>query len=281
MNKSKNINFINIFIVSITAFLFLMPILYMFSTSLRPMNESFSLPPKWLPSTFYFENYLYVIFEMKLPMLKIFYNTFKITFIVTIVQLFTCSLSAYAFAKLKFPFKNTLFILLLSSLMIPQQVLIVPLFLLMRDFQLIDNHWSVILVNLGSTAFGVLLLRQHYLTLPNELIDSAQIDGANHLQIYFRIALPLSKSALAALGIIVSNNVWNNFFYPYIFLNDMNNYTLPLGLALLSGNPGAFSEDKDVILMAAVGFAVIPVLIVFIIGQRWIVEAFTKSGLKG
>jgi len=253
----------------------------MFSTSLRPMNESFSLPPKWLPSTFYFENYLYVIFEMKLPMLKIFYNTLKITFIVTIVQLFTCSLSAFAFAKLKFPFKNTLFILLLSSLMIPQQVLIVPLFLLMKDFQLIDNHWSVILVNLGSTAFGVFLLRQHYMTLPNELIDSAQIDGANHLQIYFKIALPLSKSALAALGIIIFNNVWNNFFYPYIFLNDMNNYTLPLGLALLSGNPGAFSEDKDVILMAAVGFAVIPVLIVFIIGQRWIVEAFTKSGLKG
>ena len=273
MNKYENINLINIFIVSISAFLFLMPILYMFSTSLRPMNESFSLPPKWLPSTFYFENYLYVIFEMKLPMLIIFYNTLKITFIVTIVQLFTCSLSAFAFAKLKFPFKNTLFILLLSSLMIPQQVLIVPLFLLMRDFQLIDNHWSVILVNLGSTAFGVFLLRQHYMTLPNELIDSAQIDGANHLQ--------LSKSALAALGIIIFNNVWNNFFYPYIFLNDMNNYTLPLGLALLSGNPGAFSEDKDVILMAAVGFAVIPVLFVFIIGQRWIVEAFTKSGLKG
>ena len=210
MNNYKNINILNIFLVSVSAFLFL-TILYMFSTSLRPMNESF-IASKMLPSTFYFENYLYVIFEMKLPMLKIFYNTFKITFIVTVIQLFACSLSAYAFAKLRFPFKNTLFIILLSSLMIPQQVLIVPLFLLMRDFQLIDNHWSVIVVNLGSTAFGVLLLRQHYMTLPNELIDSAQMDGANHLQIYLRIALPLSKSALAALGIIISNNVWNNFF---------------------------------------------------------------------
>ena len=124
-------------------------------------------------------------------------------------------------------------------------------------------------------------LNMQLMKLPNELIDSAQIDGANHIQIFFKIALPLSKSALAALGIIIFNNVWNNFFYPYIFLNDMNNYTLPLGLALLSGNPGSFSEDKDVILMAAVGFAVLPVLIVFIIGQRWIVEAFTKSGLKG
>ena len=281
-DNNKKINIINFLLVTVTAVFFLMPILYMFSTSLRPMNESFSLPPKWLPETFIFENYLYVIFEMKLPIVKIFLNTFKITFVVTLIQLFACSLSAYAFAKMKFSFKTPLFILLLASLMIPQQVLIVPLFLMMRDLKLIDNHLSVILVNLGSMAFGVFLLRQHYLTLPNDLIDSAKIDGASDFQIFYKIALPLSKSALAALGIIVFNNVWNNFFYPYIFLNDIDNYTLPLGLALLSGLGGSYGgEDKDVILMAAVGFAVIPVLIVFIIGQRWIVEAFTKSGLKG
>lgn len=263
-------------LLTIAAILVLMPLLWMFSTSLRPVAESLKLPPAWLPTQFRIDNYA-APFESNVPFELFFVNSMKITLAVTFGQLVTCSLAGYAFARLRFPGRELLFIVLLASLMIPGQVTIIPIFLLMRSLGLIDNPLAIILPGLIS-AFGVFLMRQFFKQMPQELFDAARVDGAGHIRSFFQIALPLAGPALATLGIITFNAIWNSYFLPLIFLNSWHNMTLPQGIALLTGYMGA--GDPSVV-MAAVTMAIIPVLIVFIAAQRWIIEALTRSGLKG
>lgn len=263
-------------LLTIAAILVIMPLLWMFSTSLRPLSESLQLPPAWLPTEFRIENYAGP-FESNVPFELLFVNSIKITLAVTLGQLVTCSMAGYAFARLRFPGREFLFLLLLASLMIPSQVTIIPIFLLMRSLGLIDNHLAIILPGLIS-AFGVFLMRQSFKQMPQELFDAARVDGAGHIRSFFQIALPLAGPALATLGIITFNAIWNSYFLPLIFLNSWHNMTLPQGIALLTGYMGA--GDPSVV-MAAVTMAIIPVLIVFIAAQRWIIEALTRSGLKG
>lgn len=263
-------------ILTIAAILVLMPLLWMFSTSLRPVSESFNLPPQWLPTEFRIENYI-APFESNVPFEALFVNSMKITLAVTAGQLVTCSLAGYAFARLRFPGRNFLFILLLASLMVPGQVTIIPIFLLMRSLGLIDNHLAIILPGLIS-AFGVFLMRQFFKQMPQELFDAARVDGAGHIRSFLQIAMPLAGPALATLGIITFNAIWNSYFLPLIFLNSWGNMTLPQGIALLTGYMGSGNPS---IVMAAVTMAILPVLAVFIFAQRWIIEALTRSGLKG
>lgn len=263
-------------ILTIAAILVLMPLLWMFSTSLRPVSESFNLPPQWLPTEFRIENYI-APFESNVPFEALFANSMKITLAVTAGQLVTCSLAGYAFARLRFPGRNFLFILLLASLMVPGQVTIIPIFLLMRSLGLIDNHLAIILPGLIS-AFGVFLMRQFFKQMPQELFDAARVDGAGHIRSFLQIAMPLAGPALATLGIITFNAIWNSYFLPLIFLNSWGNMTLPQGIALLTGYMGSGNPS---VVMAAVTMAILPVLAVFIFAQRWIIEALTRSGMKG
>ena len=263
-------------ILTIAAILVMLPLLWMFSTSLRPTSESFQLPPQWLPTQFRFENYL-APFESSVPFVDLFFNSMKITLAVTLGQLVTCSLAGYAFARLRFWGRDFLFLLLLASLMVPGQVTIIPIFLLMRDLGLIDNHLAIILPGLIS-AFGVFLMRQFFKQMPQELFDAARVDGAGHIRSFMQIALPLAGPALATLGIITFNAIWNSYFLPLIFLNSWHKMTLPQGIALLTGYMGSGNPS---VVMAAVTMAILPVLIVFILAQRWIIEALTRSGLKG
>jgi len=186
-------------------------------------------------------------------------------------------MAGFAFARLRFPARHLLFILLLASLMVPNQVTVIPIFLLMRTFGLIDTHLSIILPGLVS-AFGVFMMRQFYLSLPQELIDAAKLDGAGPWRLYTRIALPLSTPALAALGIISFNATWNSYFYPLIFLNSWEKMTLPQGVALLQGY---MQSGNPSVVMAAVTLAILPVLAIFLVAQRWIVDAFVNAGIKG
>lgn len=263
-------------LLTIAAILVIMPLLWMFSTSLRPISESLQLPPAWLPTQFRFENYLGP-FESNVPFELLFVNSIKITLAVTLGQLVTCSMAGYAFARLRFPGREFLFMLLLASLMIPSQVTIIPIFLLMRSLGLIDNHLSIILPGLIS-AFGVFLMRQAFKQMPQELFDAARVDGAGHIRSFLQIALPLAGPMLATLAIITFNAIWNAYFLPLIFLNSWDNMTLPQGIAMLTGYMGAGNPS---VVMAAVTMAIIPVLLVFIAAQRWIIEALTRSGLKG
>ena len=263
-------------LLTVAAILVVMPLLWMFSTSLRPTAESYRLPPQWLPTQFRIENYL-APFESNVPFANLFVNSLKITLAVTLGQLVTCSLAGYAFARLRFPGRNLLFLLLLASLMVPGQVTIIPIFLTMRSLGLIDNHLAIILPGLVS-AFGVFLMRQFFKTLPQELLDAARVDGAGHMRVFWQIALPLAGPSLATLGIITFNAIWNSYFLPLIFLNSWDNMTLPQGIAMLTGYMGAGNPS---VVMAAVTMAILPVLIIFIVAQRWIIEALTRTGIKG
>ena len=272
-------NFGDIFsfaLLTIAAILVMMPLAWMFSTSLRPTTESFQLPPAWLPTQFRWENYL-APFESSVPFVDLFINSMRITLAVTAGQLVTCSLAGYAFARLRFPGRDLLFLLLLASLMVPGQVTIIPIFLLMRDLGLIDNPLAIILPGLIS-AFGVFLMRQFFKQMPQELFDAARVDGAGHIRSFLQIALPLAGPAMATLGIITFNATWNAYFLPLIFLNSWHKMTLPQGIALLTGYMGSGNPS---VVMAAVTMAILPVLFVFIVAQRWIIEALTRSGLKG
>jgi len=263
-------------ILTIAAILVMMPLAWMFSTSLRPAQESYQLPPAWLPTDFRWENYI-APFESSVPFVDLFINSMRITVAVTLGQLVTCSLAGYAFARLRFPGRDLLFLLLLGSLMVPFQVTIIPIFLLMRDLGLIDNPLAIILPGLIS-AFGVFLMRQFFKQMPQELFDAARVDGAGHVRSFLQIALPLAGPAMATLAIITFNATWNAYFLPLVFLNSWHKMTLPQGIALLTGYMGSGNPS---VVMAAVTMAIIPVLIVFIALQRWIIEALTRSGLKG
>jgi len=278
-------NFINLYklpdvaatiLLGVGAVLMALPFLWMFSTSLRPSAESYKLPPAWLPTEWHFENYL-AVFQSSVPIVAFALNSVKVTFSVTLGQLITCSMAGFAFARLRFPFRNLLFILLLASLMVPGQVTIIPVFIIMRELGLVDNHLSIILPFLTS-AFGVFLMRQFFLTLPQDLIDAAKIDGAGYWRIFTQVALPLAGPPLSALAIITFNNTWNNYFYPLIFLNTWEKMTLPLGITALRGY---LESGNASVVMASVALAIMPVLLVFLLAQRWFITGITRTGIKG
>ena len=265
-----------ILILSLGAMLMVLPFIWMFSTSLRPSAESFRLPPAWFPTEWHFENYASV-FQANVPILRFARNSIFVTFFVMFGQLITCSMAGYAFARVRFPGRNFLFVVLLASLMVPGQVTIIPVFIIMRQLGLVDNLWSIILPFLTS-AFGVFLLRQHFMTMPQDLIDAAKIDGAGQWLIFRRIALPLAGPSLAALAILTFNTTWNNYFYPLVFLNTAEKMTLPLGITALRGS---FSSGNASVVMAAISMTILPILLIFLVAQRWFIAGVTQTGLKG
>jgi multiple sugar transport system permease protein len=257
------------------AVLMMLPFIWMFSTSLRDAAESFSLPPMWLPTQVHSENYQSVL--SGLPLVQFVLNSVKIATLITLGQLATCSLAAFAFARLRFPGRDSLFIVLLGSLMVPIQVTIIPIFIIVRILGLLDTHESIIIPSLVS-AFGVFLLRQFFLTIPNELEDAARIDGAGFFTIYRRIFLPLAGPGLSALAIFTFNYHWNEFFRPLLFLSTWERMTLPLGLTIMRGYLGTGNVAA---IMAGISLAIIPILIIFLLAQRYLIEGITLTGLKG
>lgn len=267
---------ISLFVLAIGSVLMLMPLLWTFSTSLRPMAESYDLPPNFFPTSWHWENYE-AVFNSPVPLARFTGNSVFVTVCVTLGQLITCSMAGYAFARMSFKGKNVLFIILLAALMVPIQVTIIPTFIIMKNLGLVDSLFSLILPALISP-FGVFLMRQHFLSLPHELVDAARIDGATHWVIFIRIAIPLAGPALSGLGILTFNSSWNAYFQPLIFINTWERMTLPLGIAGLRQYMGAGNPS---IVLAAVTLAVVPVVVVFLLAQRWIIEGMVRSGIKG
>lgn len=252
------------------------PFLWMVATSMRPATQAFDLPPTWIPWPLRPDNYQAAV-TGPVPLLKNMFNSAVIAIAVALGQIITCPLAGYAFARLRFPGRNILFVILLTSLMVPIHVTIIPLFVLMRNIGLVNNPLSLILPGITG-AFGVFLMRQFFLTLPGELLEAGRIDGASAFTTYRAIALPLAKPALTALGIIAFLGAWNAYFVPLIFLNNINTATMPIALVLMLG-PNRSGNVAEI--MAATTIAIIPALIVFLVAQRWIVESMTRSGLKG
>jgi len=255
--------------------LILAPIIWTISTSLRLGSESFTVPPKWIPTDFRIKNYQDVF--SKVPFATLILNSAIFTTSIVLGQLFTAALAGYAFARLKFPGGKVLFWLILATMMIPIQATIIPQFILISKLGLTNTLWALILPALP-TAFGTFLLRQYFLTVPIEMDHSAVIDGANQWQIFFYVYLPLVKPGLAVLAVLSFNFHWNEFFRPLIFLNTIDKFPITLGIFELQGY---FMTGSISVVLAGVVLSLIPVIIIYLLGQRYFIEGIMSGALKG
>lgn len=260
----------------VMAILTLMPFLWVVSTSLRTPAQSFTLPPKWIPVDMDFTNYTQV-FE-QIPFWRQLGNSFIITLSVVAGQLITASLAGYAFARLRFPGRNALFWIVLATLMIPGQATIIPVFILVsRILGLYDTLGALIVPGLA-TAFGTFLLRQYFMAIPDDFEEAALIDGANQWQIFQKIYLPLASPGMAILAVLTFNAKWNDYFSPLIFMNTKEYFPITLGIVDLQGYMGTGSIS---VVLAGIVLSTIPVILIYILGQRYLVEGLMAGGVKG
>jgi multiple sugar transport system permease protein len=265
--------FIYALILAITVIM-LLPFAWMLSASLKLDRDVFSFPIEWIPAHPRWQNYIDI--WTKIPLGLFVYNTTKLTVIVTLLQLLTSSFAAYAFAKLRFAYREALFLAYIATIAMPWQVYMVPQFLLMRDLGLNNTHMALICLQ-AFTAFGVFLMRQFYMSIPDELCEAARIDGMNEYQIWAQIMLPLSKPALSTLTIFTFVTTWNDFLGPLIYLTKTELKTIQVGLRMFITQ---YSTEYGLIMAASI-VSLIPVVAVFLVLQRFFVEGIASTGLKG
>ncbi|MDQ0877421.1 multiple sugar transport system permease protein [Paenibacillus sp. V4I3] len=251
------------------------PFLWMAFSGLKDLAQIFQVPPTLFPNPWRWENISRSLTAM--PFDKAYINSAYISVIVVLSQLLTCSMAAFSFAKIDFPFRNVLFILFLSMLMVPEQVTIVPLYIILKNLGWLDTHLSLIVPDALFSAFGVFLLRQFFMGIPRDLSEAAYVDGASMWKIYWRIMVPLIRPALASLAIVSFLGNWNSFFKPVIFLSSTDNFTVPL---MLSTFKGLYVTDWT-LMMSGSAIAVMPVLLVYLVLQRNIIEGISMTGIKG
>lgn len=262
-------------ILILIAVIMAIPFIWMLSASIKSDREVFQMDPFVLiPKNPKWSNYAKI--WTKIPMLTFVKNTVVLTIIVTFLQLFTSSFAAYAFAKLRFKFRNGLFLAYIATIAMPWQVYMVPQFLMMRSFGLNDKLLAMICLQAFS-AFGVFMMKQFYEGIPNELSEAARIDGMTEYQIYSHIMLPLSKPALSTLTIFTFVNTWNDYLGPLIYLKSESKKTIQLGLKMFISQ---YSSDYGLIMAGSV-LSLIPVIIVFMCLQKYFVEGVASTGLKG
>lgn len=273
--------------LSLLALVFVFPFIWAFLTSLKADAEVFEAG-RWLPSVWRFDNYARAVNSYNLP--RYFLNSLLVALIVTFAHLILASTAGYAFARLRFPGREALFAMVIATLMVPSQATLVPLFILVKHwpllgdndllgrggFGMLDTYW-VLTVPMFATAYGTFLLRQFFLNLPVELEDAARIDGSSEFGIYWRIVLPLSGPAMATLGIFSFQNVWNDFVWPLVTTRSDAMKTIQVGLAQFRRE----GTTDWTLLMAGTMIATIPILIVFLFGQRFFTRGIALTGLKG
>jgi multiple sugar transport system permease protein len=251
----------------------LLPFIWMVLTSFKDLGDIFSYPPKWLPSRFHFENYARAF--QAAPFGRYYLNSLFVALTVTFGQLITCSMAAYAFARLKFYGRDVIFYIFLGTMMIPGQVTMIPSFMVLYWLGWVDSYKALIIPGLAS-AFGTFLLRQFFMTIPRELEEAAYIDGCSRWRVLTRIILPLSKPALATLAIFTFMGVFNDFLWALIVVNSEELRTVQLGLAIFRDR---YLTEWD-LLMAGSVTAIVPILIVFFFAQKYFIQGITLSGLK-
>jgi multiple sugar transport system permease protein len=250
------------------------PFLWMLSTSLSSQKDLFAFPPKWIPNPIVFENYKTVLDIM--PFWRYYGNTLYVAITVTTLQLLTSSLAGFAFARLKFPGREALFMLYVATMMIPFQVTLIPNFLLMRNFGWIDS-FKALIIPASFSPFSTFLLRQFFCSIPAELDDAARIDGASSFRIWWQIIMPLATPALATVGILCFLGQWNSFLWPLVVINSPEKRVLQVALASFRGE---FTTHWELI-MAGTSLSLIPLLVVYIIGQRWFIRGIALTGMGG
>jgi multiple sugar transport system permease protein len=251
-----------------------LPFVWMLSTSLKLPADIFAYPPVWIPRQIAWNNYAQALAAM--PFGRFYFNSFVVAAGVTILQLLTASLAAFAFARLRFPGSNILFLLYLATLMVPFQVTMLPNFILMGLLGWNDTYQALILPPAFS-AFSTFLLRQYFRGIPIDLDEAARIDGASSFRIWWQVILPLGAPALAALSIFIFLNSWNDFLWPLVITNSLEMRTLPVGLSTFQGE---YSVRWN-LLMAGSVIAMAPVVALYVIGQKWFVRGITFTGMGG
>ncbi len=274
MQSSNKRSLLKTFVLVIMACVFILPLLWMVFASLKNTNEVFS--QNWFPADWKWENYGMVWTNPQISMLRSFYNSIFIVVLGSLGQLILASLAAYAFAKIQFRGKNVIFFLFLASLMIPSQVTILPRFALFFELSLYNTLWSIVLPA-WFNATAIFLLRQFYLSLPDDLMEAARIDGAGHLRIFNMIMMPLTKPAMVSVLVLSFIRLWNEYLDPLVFLSDKKMYTIALAIQFY-----LFDEaQRYELTMAAATSAIVPTVIIFIFCQKYFVEGIATSGLKG
>ncbi len=275
MNKRKfnTASLLSYMLIIIAALIMTLPLLWMVSTSLKTNQYTLRMPPKYIPEhpTFISYKTLFSLF----PMMRMLVNSIVVSVFVTGGQILTSLMAGYALARIQFKGRNLLFLIFLATMMVPYQVTLIPLFISMRYLGWLNSYLGLI-VPILHTAFGTFLMRQALVTIPREIEESAFIDGANHLQVFSRIIVPLAKPAIATLMVLAFMASWNSFLWPLIVANSENMMTLPVGLAALHGR----YETKWNMVMAGGVISLIPIVIVFLIGQRYFIQGISRSGIK-
>jgi len=257
----------------VASLLSLAPLLWMVSASLMPSGQATAYPPHFLPQTVTFEQYRSLF--TRLDVARYAGNSILLATAVTLISLLFNSMAGYAFAKFRFSGRDTVFRLLLAALVIPGQVTMLPLFLMLKSMGLINSYWGVIIPGLASI-FGIFLVRQYALSVPDSILDAARVDGAGEFRVYWSIFLPACTPMLVTLAIFTFMGTWNDFLWPLIVLTDDNLYTLPVAVANLLGE---HAQDVELMMAGAV-ITVLPVVIVFLALQRYYIEGIVSGGVK-
>jgi len=275
MVHKKNWGKISFYLIaSIIAMVILIPFFWMISTSLKERGALMTIPIQWIPDKVSFEAYqkLFKVFPFGRSIL----NSFYVAVMTTFITISSAAMAAYVFAKIEFKGREKIFALYLATMMIPGQVTMIPNFLVLKYMGLLNTFTGLMLPSLIN-AFGTFILRQNMMTIPNDYIEAAVIDGASHFTIFYKVILPLNKPILAALAIITFIGTWNSYLWPLIILSSKDKMTLPVGLSLLNGQYGSQYN----LLMAGGLMSIIPILIIFLFAQKYFEKGLSLGGIKG
>ncbi|MGI6207479.1 MAG: carbohydrate ABC transporter permease [Anaerolineae bacterium] len=262
-------------VVTVGGVIFLIPFLWMLSTSLKPQSQVFTWPPQWIPNPVQFQNYADAWNQFPTP--RFFANTITVTVLSTIGQLITNSLVAFGFARLRFRGRNLLFLLVLSTMMLPEQVTLIPLFAIFSRMGWLNTYRPLIVPRWLGNPFYIFLLRQFYMSIPLELDDATRIDGGSYLTIYRSIVMPMAKPVLGVVAMFCITNYWTEFMSPLIYLNTPDKFTIAVGLRLFQSSLGVSRVHW---MMAISLISILPLLVLFFVGQRYFVQGIMIQGMK-
>ncbi|WP_432492522.1 carbohydrate ABC transporter permease [Kineococcus auxinigenes] len=261
-------------LLTVLAALLLVPFAWMVSSSLKTNAQVFTVPIQWIPRELHWENFTEI--WSRVPLLTYLRNTTFLAVVITFLQVFTGSFAAYGFSKIRFPGRDGLFLAYIATIAVPWQAYMIPQYILMQKAGLVNTFTALILLQAFS-AFGVFLMRQYYMSVPDELVEAARIDGLSEYGIYRRVMLPLSVPALASLALLTFVNTWNDFMGPFIYLTSNDLWTVQIGLRQFIGQ---YDAEYALIMTGSV-ISVVPILVVFLLGQRYFIQGIATSGMKG
>jgi multiple sugar transport system permease protein len=269
-------NVVIYFILVVATIVMLLPMFWMVSTSFKKLSDTFKYPPIWWPDYFTLDNFKRV-FDV-VPFAQMMFNSVKVSTLATLGQVISCTLGGYAVARMHFVGRRTVFLVILATMMVPYQVVMIPIFIIMKNLGWVDTHTALIVPAFLGSAFGIFLMRQFFMTLPIELEDAARIDGANPVQIFYYIVLPISRPAITALAALSFTNYWNDLLTPLIYLSKMELMTMPVGISFFKG----LHTTEWNLLMAAALLNILPAAIIFLIANKQLISGIAiGSGIKG